>query len=99
MKTQTFDPVRTRQHLLTRLARLETGIIRTAAPLGGCELRAEYIANVLSVVHEHLVAMLDDMRGNINTNIDRLETELDQLNDIGEDILGDIINRVDLERS
>jgi len=97
-ETPTFDPIRSREHLVTRLSRLDPGIIRIASPHAGCDLRADYIAQVLAYVHAHLLAMLDDVRGNLNLDVLRLESELDQLNDIGDDIQSSIQNRIEQER-
>lgn len=43
--------------------------------------------------------MLDDMRGHINVDADKLETSLDQLNDIAADILGAVVARLETDRS
>ena len=82
-----------------RLSGFDPGIIHTASPQVGCEIRADYIADVLSAVHAHLIEMLDDMRGHINVDADKLESSLDQLNDIAADIVGSVTARLEADRS
>lgn len=99
MPSSAFDPVQSRERLLTRLHRLDPGIIRVAAPIGGCEVRAGYISQTLAYVHAHLKAMLDDVHGNLNLDVGALERRLDELNEIGDEIDKTITNRCEAEKS
>jgi len=93
-----FDPVTAKAALIEQVSKLETGIIHIASPYGGCQVRADYIGKLLGIVHAHLIEMTDDVRGNINVNMDAIQNAVDQLNEIGDIVTAQIEARIELER-